>query len=399
MKRLLDAPHRIFFFAAAVQMVAVSAWWAVTLVARLQGLALPLADGIEPARAHGFVMIYGFFPLFIFGFLFTAGPRWLALASAKPRQYAAPALIGAVAAWLLLPALHLGTGAASFLMLFMLGAWGWMLGHFINMIVVSRVADRTHAIAAACAIGMGVIGIAAARVWLLTGSVRAAQLMEVAGLWGFLLPLFATVSHRMIPFFTSTAAPGAIPWHPAWTLAALAGGSLAHGALLMAQLSAWTWIVDLPVGAIAAYLAWRWGFARSLGNRLLTMVHVGFAWLAAAWLLHGLQSALSLADVRTLGLAPTHALTIGFLSSLALAMVSRVSCGHSGRSVGGDELTWNVFLLLQAAAVARVAADIWTGAYAPLLATAAWLWLACFAAWAWHYMPYYWERSSHGRSS
>jgi uncharacterized protein involved in response to NO len=134
------------------------------------------------------------------------------------------------------------------------------------------------------------------------------------------------------------------------------------------------------------------------GTRQLAMLHVGFAWLGAAWLLHALQSALAAGGVDALGLAPTHALTIGFLSTLALAMVSRVSSGHSVRRSAQDDLTWNVFLLLQAAALARIAADIWTGAYATLLATAAWLWLACFAAWAWRYMPYYWERSAHGRT-
>lgn len=203
----------------------------------------------------------------------------------------------------------------------------------------------------------------------------------------------------MMPFFTARGAAQAAPWHPAWTLAALAGGSLAHGAMVLAGLAPWTWLVDLPVGAIAALLAWRWGFARSLRNPLSGMLHIGFAWLAVAWLLHGLQSALALGGVNALGLAPTHALTIGFLSSLALALVSRVSRGHSARSAVGEDLTWNVFLLLQAAAVARIAADVWPRMYSPLLAIAAWLWLACFAAWAWHYMPYYWERTVHGRSA
>jgi uncharacterized protein involved in response to NO len=223
------------------------------------------------------------------------------------------------------------------------------------------------------------------------------ELAETMGLWGFLVPLFAAVSHRMIPFFTANVVPSVTPWRPGWTLALLVGGSLAHGVLVAASLGEWTWIVDAPVGIVAAFLAWRWGFARSLSNRLLAMLHVGFAWLAATWLLHAVQSALALAGTAALGLAPLHALSIGFLSSLTLAMVSRVSCGHSGRSVSADRLTWNVFLLLQAAAVTRVAADLFPGAYAALLVAAALLWLACFASWAWRYLPYYWRARADGK--
>src|SRR6185295_19128180 len=96
-------------------------------------------------------------------------------------------------------------------------------------------------------------------------------------------------------------------------------------------------------------------------------------------------------------LAPVHALTTGFLASLTVAMVSRVSCGHSGRSVSGDRLTWGVFLVLQAAALARVGADLVLGAYGTLLVVAATLWLAGFAAWSWRYLAYYWRARADGR--
>jgi uncharacterized protein involved in response to NO len=175
------------------------------------------------------------------------------------------------------------------------------------------------------------------------------------------------------------------------------GASLVHGTLVIAGVAQWTWIVDAPAGIMSAYLAWRWGFARSLRNRLLAMLHIGFAWMAAMWLLHAAQALAALSGSPALGLAPIHAASIGFLSSLTLAMVSRVSCGHSGRSLAADHLTWIAFLALQAAAVTRVAADVFTGAYAGLLVAAALLWLGCFAAWTWRYLPYYWRPRADGK--
>ncbi|HEX5128924.1 MAG TPA: NnrS family protein [Usitatibacter sp.] len=52
---------------------------------------------------------------------------------------------------------------------------------------------------------------------------------------------------------------------------------------------------------------------------------------------------------------------------------------------------------MQAAAATRVAADLFTAAYSPLLAAAALIWLGCFAAWSWRYLPYYWRPRSDGK--
>ncbi len=389
MKRLLHAPHRLFFFAAVGQLLLASLWWAGVLAARSRGFAPPLAEGLEAPRVHAFLMIYGFFPLFIFGFLFTAGPRWLAMPAPAPREYVPPALSAAFAALLLHVALAFGTQALAVAIALYLGAWLWILARFVKLIVASQAEDREHAIVAAWALAAGALGLVAAIAWLLLPSQAAGRLMEVIGLWGFLVPLFCAVCHRMLPFFTASALPFVSAWRPGWVLSLLVGGSVAHGLLEAGGLAAATWIVDLPMAIAMLALALRWGITQSFANRLLAMLHVGFVWLGIAYLLHAAQSALRLAGVAALGLAPVHALTIGFLSSLMVAMVSRVSCGHSGRVLAADRLTWVAFLLLQAAAVLRVVADVWVGAHGALLLAAVGAWLACFGAWSWRYLPIY----------
>lgn len=397
MKRLLDAPHRLLFFAAAVQILLAAAWWAAVLVGRAGGAALALPEGLQPARVHALLMIYGFFPLFIFGFLFTAGPRWLGRPPPGRAEWAPPAILAAAGAWLMLPALLAGPRAAAAALVISIVAWTWMLALFVRLIATSRARDRLHPITAAVAVGFGIVGLFLARWWFLNSSQATGGAMVAVGLFGFLVPLFATVSHRMIPFFTANAVPDVPAWRPAWTLAILVGGSFGHLALELVGLAKWTVLVDAPMGAVALLLVRRWGLSQGFASRLLAMLHVGFAWLAAAWLLHAFQSALALAGVAALGLAPLHALSVGGLASLTFAMVSRVSCGHSGRSLAADRLTWNVFLLLQATAVIRVAADLFTGAHAALLSLSALLWLACFAAWAWRYLPYYWRPRVDGK--
>ena len=85
-----------------------------------------------------------------------------------------------------------------------------------------------------------------------------------------------------------------------------------------------------------------------------------------------------------LGLGALPALTMGCLASLMLAMVTRVSCGHSGRALVADRIAWSLFWLLQAATVLRIAAAVpgVPGVALPwLLLLAAGLWAGTMGAW------------------
>jgi len=126
------------------------------------------------------------------------------------------------------------------------------------------------------------------------------------------------------------------------------------------------------------WLACVWGLVLSLKNRLLAMLHIGFLWLGLAFLLAGASHWLAWRfGMGVLGLGPLHALTMGCLASLMLAMVTRVSSGHSGRALVADRTAWGLFWLLQIAVVLRIAAEL------PGLFGVAWVWLLPIAACLW----------------
>jgi uncharacterized protein involved in response to NO len=79
----------------------------------------------------------------------------------------------------------------------------------------------------------------------------------------------------------------------------------------------------------------------------------GFAWAPLGFALSALAS-LGL----PLGLAPTHALALGFAASLLVAMVTRVTHGHSGRPLAMVPLAWLAFAAVQLAAGLRIVAAI-----------------------------------------
>jgi uncharacterized protein involved in response to NO len=117
------------------------------------------------------------------------------------------------------------------------------------------------------------------------------------------------------------------------------------------------------------------------------MLHGGFAWLGVALALQALSHGLAAwqGGAPALGLAPLHALTIGYLGATLVAMITRVAAGHSGRPVAADAIVWRLYLALQAAAVLRVAAAVWVGLPAGLIPVAAALWAVACGGWAWRY--------------
>jgi uncharacterized protein involved in response to NO len=117
---------------------------------------------------------------------------------------------------------------------------------------------------------------------------------------------------------------------------------------------------------------------------LLWSLHAGSAWVAAGLLLVG-ASDLGAAVPATAGL---HALTAGAMGSTILAVVTRVGLGHTGRPLELPRgVVWS-YVLVHAAAVARVAVPFAPGGAARALLVASGLaWAAAFAIFAIRYAP------------
>ena len=388
-----SAPHRVMFLAGATNAVLAMLWWALELGARMAGS--PLAWSLPPSWAHGALMIFGVFPFFIYGFAFTAGPRWQGREEVKPEVFV-PAFVAMSAGWLLF---YGGLVQASLLVpALALVLAGWLVAlREVWRIAAHPNPQRLHIRALALALTGGAGGVAALLALVSGGPPGLGSWALAIGVWCFLLPVYATVGHRMIPFFTASAIQGFNPPRPDWTLLLILAGGFAHGILAGLGLGAWTWLADLPAAVAAVYLSLAWELRRSLTVRLLAMLHIGFAWLGLSLWLSVLQGVLGLFGLSVLGLGPLHALTIGFFASILVGMASRVTMGHSGGALVADETSWRIFLGLQFVALVRVA-----GEFSPHLIThfsllAALGWLGVFGAWWGRYGAILWRPRADGR--
>jgi uncharacterized protein involved in response to NO len=385
-------PHRVMFFAGMTQGMIAVVWWLVDLLGRYAGWYAPIPWTVPAPWVHAFLMIYGFLPYFMFGFLMTAVPNWLKVA--VPRTFYLPAMLLMSAGCLVFYAgLLTSREVVAFALILLLAGWGVGLAGLTRMIVLTPERDIRHAAILFTAMGLGWLGLACLLGSLHFDSPLLPEFFRVGGIWFFALPIFVSISNRMVPFFASRVLKDAVIVRPKWSHTLLLACCAGHGLLEMLGLGQWTWLVDLPMCAVVGYLALQWGLLRSFKVHLLAVLHLSLVALALSLALFAIQSlTLLLGGEYVLGRAPLHAMTIGYFSAMVIGMVSRVSLGHSGRMLTADRLTWVCFLGMLAAALLRVGAELpgvppAAGHGLSLVSTA--VWLACFIPWAWRYLPLY----------
>lgn len=369
------APHRLMFFIGALNLLLAMAWWAFWLAAaRWPVLAMPQPE-LYAGRLHAFLMQYQVLPSFFFGFLLTVFPRW----TGEPdldRRKAWPVGAGLLGGQLLTLAGALGWHAGV-----VLGALATLAGWIAGLLPLGRLAYRDagrtwHALGCFIALCVGAGGVGLWLAFLVGGDEALGDAAIKLGAFGLLLPVYFTVAHRMIPFFAASALPGYEPWRPRWILAA--GWALM--ALHIALPPAWRWLSDLPLFLLTALMLLRWLPYRRMPP-LLAVLFAGLAWLPIAFALYTAQSlALALWGQSILGKAPAHALFVGFFGSILVAMVTRVTQGHSGRPLILPPIATYTFLAVQAVCIVRIAAELvedWLAwqAYAALG------WLLAFLPW------------------
>lgn len=380
---LLRLGFRPFFLGAAAFAVLAVALWAASYLGWLH--FLPRGGALA---WHLHEMPFGFACAVIAGFLLTAVQNW----TDSPGLRGAPlgALFGlwlaARVAWLWpgLPWPLLAVLELAFLPA-VAARLGWQLGRAgqrRNYPLVGLLALLTAADALA--------------VYALHGHDFALLRQAVwAALW-LIGAVIALIGGRVIPLFTTNglrlpaAAPVASsePWFALGGFALLAalaaaGMGLAPDVRLAPLL--------LALALLHGWRTVRWYRPGIWRVPLLWSLHLAYAWLVVALL--GLAAWHAGAPIA--GSAALHAFTIGTVGGLILAMMARVSLGHTGRPLAPPRPMAIAFAAVALAALARVG----LASVAPRLgvALAAAAWCAAFGVFLVRYAPMLWRARVDGR--
>ena len=352
---LFDLGFRPFYLlAGAYAALAVPLW------------ALQYAGWLPGANTlwHAHEMIFGYAFAVIAGFLLTAVRVWTG------RPTPAGAVLAALAAlWLLARALalvSLPAAAATGALFAIAVAWG------IGAPLVAS-GNRRNLFFIALVLALGGAGIA----------LQVYPQLGIAIGLDVVLFVMAVVAGRVVPMFTNNGVPGA----GARRVGALESASLGSILILIAldavQLDGAAAVLALAAAALHAARLALWNPHRTLRHPLVWILHISYAWIVAHLALRGLAG---------FGLVPvalaTHALTIGAIGGLTLGMMTRTARGHTARPLVAARAETAAYLLVQAAAVARVLVPLaMPAAYVAATAASALLWFAAFATFTVAYYP------------
>lgn len=375
----LSAGFRPFFLAAGLWACFSMAAWILILAG---AIALPTA--FDPVAWHFHELIFGFVAAAIAGFLLTAIPNWT---GRMPLQGWPLGIL--VLLWIA------GRLAVAF------SAW---TGPFAAM-----VADLSFLIALGAVIAREIV---AGRNWrnlpvlAAVGILCAANAMIHAGLFGHLeweqvgkrlaisvvILLIALIGGRIIPSFTTNwlrrhgADDLPVPFDR-FDRAALAASMLVLAVWTVAGLNTVSGTGLVIVALIHTLRLVRWRGQATLREPLLWILHIGYAWLPLGLGLLG-----SAAWRPNLATTALHALTVGAMGTMVLAVMTRASLGHSKRELTAGRGTVIVYLLVLGAALARLAAPFAGPHYAFALEMAGGAWIAAFALFVVLYSPLYLRR-------
>lgn len=323
---------------------------------------------------HRHEMPFGFAVAIIAGFLLTAVPNWTGMPGlhGKPLMLLVVLWLAGRVVWLLaLPPLLVVA-----VQLLFLPALALILG---RQLFLARKRNNYPIVA--------VLGfMAACQTVTLFGLLQDDLVLQrrgvLAGLW-LIAALMTVIGGRVIPFFIQRGlnlsqgfAPS--PWMDRVLLLAtvLIAGSIATG--FGDAPTAWLAPLYLLVAVLHGVRLLRWHVPGIWRVPLLWSLYLAYGWLLVAalgmvaWHL-GVLGQESLAS---------HALAVGGVGGMILAMLARVSLGHTGRALTPAKAMSLAFIAVNSAAVCRIA-------WVPFATSGLWvsgaLWGVAFALFVVHY--------------
>ncbi len=361
-----------FLFGAIYAGVAVLVWMPVFF----GEIALPGA--FAPRDWHVHEMLFGYVGAVVTGFLLTAIPNWT---GRLPIQ-GAPLLV-LFAVWL-----------AGRVAMIISGLIGWLPAATVDTAFLVFVAGAAAREIIAGRNWRNLMVVAILTVFALANIAfhteahfsGVADYSTRAGI-GTMVALVMLIGGRIIPSFTrnwlARENPGRLP---------APFGRFDAVAIVGSVVALLVWI-GLPDGRVtAAMLAMgtvlqvgrllRWAGDRTLREPLLTVLHVGFAFVPLGYALLALAAA---------GIIPAtagiHAWTAGAFGIMTLAVMTRATLGHTGHELTASPATRLIYAAAILAAVFRIWAAIQPEWSNLLLHLAAFAWVVAFLGMALAYGP------------
>lgn len=364
-----DAPYRPLFLAAAVWALACIAWWPLGV-----SLGLPEPRFAPVVLWHVHELIFGFFGVAIAGYLLTALPSWVGSPPERGVFLKALALLWvlsrlsmAVADWfppVILPIMN---------SLFFGLLAGWILRRTLSVRAYSKALFGGMILA---------MGVADVMFMLVAREGDIADSLDIARacLIGLAL-LVAVVGTRLVPALTESwrqhsGSPPGRTRSSHLRVAAISALALALIATLIGQEGLAHAALVMSAGLLGLVMA-GWQSLSTRANPLVAGLHLAFFWLPISLALKG--GLWFLAPSYPLA-AAIHALTIGAVSGLIMAISGRAACHGSGPQLRANAWLSLAIALIWITTCVRLASPLAAGRETEVETVAAAFWCAAWVS-------------------
>jgi uncharacterized protein involved in response to NO len=378
---------RSSFLLAGIAAMLLVPLWALSFLG-----GAPLGSSWPPTLWHAHEMLFGFIASAMAGFLLTAVPSWTGQKGFSGRPLiilagiwlAARVLIASSALW---PAVLIAAVDLAF------------LPALAVLVARPLLRSRNRNTALLAVLGLFWITDLVFQIGLIRKNPPLALHALHVGI-DIMLVLVTVIGGRIVPSFTSAALrplglPDVVQNNSAVTVLAIAG-------MVTVMLSDVFWPESQLAGVIAAVAAGvqavrllQWATWRTLRQPIVWVLHLSYAWLPVGLAL----KAVALLSGAAFSAFWLHALTIGALATMILAVMTRASLGHTGRALTVDPLTTLAYLLLTGAAVVRVFGLSPLRLHYPVVIIgSALFWTTAFALFVLVYAPILWGPRADGKA-
>lgn len=376
---LLRLGFRPFFLLGGIFAVLAIAIWILSLNALIQ---------FSPVNGmfwwHSHEMLFGFAPAVIAGFLLTAVQNWTGVASVKGKK-----LLFLVMLWLLARLLLVANlGLPIWLVMLVDLAFLPAVGIFLAIPLI-KVGQQRNMVFLPLLLLMTIANLFTYFPYLSSDQSLAAS-WSMQGFHGMVMLvtlLVALLGGRVIPMFTANGTQTEKVLPLKWLEQSAMASLVVIFVLLISGLSEYR-IVLGGLCALAAvlhfYRVLRWRPWVTLGAPLVWVLHftiifipIGLGMMA----LHFFGAAFTLSTAL-------HSLTVGVIGGMILAMMSRVSLGHTGRALKTSALINFAFFAIIITALLRSVVVALLPAYSVnLWLVSGILWCLAFSCFVWVYLP------------
>jgi uncharacterized protein involved in response to NO len=297
---------------------------------------------------HIHEMLYGYVAAAIAGFLLTAIPNWTGRLPVSGWPLAGLALLWLAGRAAILWSAKMSGVAAALI----------DVGFLITLAIVAAreiiAGNNWRNLRVLIILGVLIFGniIFHAEVFL-KGSADYGNRLGIAAV----ILLVSLIGGRIVPSFTSNWLarnnPGRRPVpFSRFDSVTIATSALALLGWIGAPAHPITGVLLLIGGCLQCARLARWAGDRTLADRLVLVLHVGYAFVPLGFLLMGASAFLGAVPPS----AGVHAWTAGAIGLMTLAVMTRATLGHTGQPLQAGHATQGIYVAVLAAALARIVA-------------------------------------------